>query len=270
MLIAVAAPARLASAEPSAAAAEPSRYYHFSRAKPGLSMAGVVGAGLTARSLVGVGYGQPHWLWAGAHVQSALSTSFAAQAAGVRLVAPIAELVLQGRRTASYSYRFLGESESYEPASLTAGRSAVADYDALEISVTFYLPSGPGITYGCVWFDRLYRVPTNQLVFDEITRAVVKGPWLGSEQLAYLLALDTIGYQRIGPIAEHVWSARADGDVIRVGLAYFAQFTEHLGMLAYVTEPLISPDSLGLWTGAGGNLELRYAWSSTDPARHFP
>jgi hypothetical protein len=204
------------------------------------------------------------------HAQAALSTSFAAQSAGVRLAAPIAELVLQGRRTASYSYRFLDESESYDPASLTAGRSGVADYDVFEISLTFYLPAGPGLTYGCVWFDRLYRVPAKQLVFDEITRAVVKGPWLGSEQLAYLLALDTIGYHRIGPIAEHVWSSRTDGDVIRLGLAYSAQFTEHLGMLAYVTEPLVSPDTLGLWTGAGGNLELRYVWSSTDPARHFP
>jgi hypothetical protein len=235
-----------------------------------LSVAGSVGAGLTARSLVGVGYGRPHWLWLGVHAQTALSTSFAAQAAGVRLVAPVAELVLQGRRTASYSYRFLDESESYAPESLTGGRSAVADYDAFEISLTFYLPTGPGVTYGCVWFDRLYRVPDNQLVFDEITRAVVKGPWLGSEQLAYLIALDAIGYHRIGPIAEHVWSARDHGDVIRVGLAYSAQFTEHLGMLAYVTEPFVSPDTLGLWTGAGGNLELRYAWSSSDPARRFP
>jgi hypothetical protein len=48
-------------------------------------------------------------------------------------------------------------------------------------------------------------------------------------------------------------------------VAYSALFTAHIGLLAMVTEPVVSPDALGAFSGAGGSVSLSYAWSSTDP-----
>jgi len=263
------APAAVAK-EPAEAVAPPSVYRHFATAKPDFFIAGTVSVGFSLRSIVAIGYGRPHWLFVGVQAESVVATTFAAEEAGLKLVAPIGELLAQGRRTASYTHRFLADAPALDHDALVSSPGPAATYDALELSLTLYVPTGPGLTYGAFWVDRLFRVPDGALVYDEVTRAAVKGPWVGSEQLAYLLAVDRAGRHAVGPIVEHVWSNRERGSVVRLGLGYVAQFTAHTSFFAYATEPIVSPDSFGLWSAAGGMLELRYLWSSTDPRRTFP
>jgi len=243
--------------------------YHFSHGRPGVAVAGATYLGLSARSLVMVGYGRPHWLFAAVHVQSALTSEFAVQAAGVRVVAPVAELILQARRVGSYKHPFLAPRQRYAESALSASGKA-AQYYVAEAALSAYLPAYAGFIYASAWVNRLYGLPEAHFVFEEVTRAIVRGPWLGSEQLAYFLYLGRSGHHRLAPLVEHVWSSRERGGLFRLGLAFSAQFTRHLSCLAYVTEPVHSPDSLGLWASAGGGVEFRYAWSSTDPAPAFP
>jgi hypothetical protein len=237
---------------------------HFEAGRPRPFVAGRLDLGLNARSMVALGWGRPHWLWVGAVGISNFTPSNASQAGGFQLGAPFGELTLQARRVAAYRHRFLSPIRSVVRDDLTAGDLPTARYGMLEASLTAFIPARVGFVYVSVWVDRLLAVSADTFVYDEISRSVVRGPWVGVEQLGFLFFLTNDKHHRLGPLSEHLWSDRSSADVVRLGVAYSAQLTSHLALLAYVTEPIHSPDSLGAWWAAGGTLSLRYAWASQD------
>ena len=237
---------------------------HFETGRPRPFVAGRLDLGLNARSMVALGWGRPHWLWVGVVGVSNFTPSNASQAGGFQVGAPFGELSLQARRVAAYQHRFLSPHSDFVKGDLTAGDQKVAHYGMLEASLTALIPARVGVVYISVWVDRLLAVPTDTYVYDEISRSVVQGPWVGVEQLSFLFFLTHDKHHRLGLLSEHLWSDRSSADVVRLGVTYSAQLTSHLALLAYATEPVHSPDSLGAWWAAGGTLSLRYSWSSQD------
>jgi hypothetical protein len=242
--------------------------YHFERPDPGWAVSGTLDLGLSARSVASFGYGKPHWLWVGADLRNVAITSCVAQAVSLRLVVPVGELGVEARRVNPFSRRYLAPQPSYEEEDLTRGDGETSDYRVLEAWLTAYVPVFGGIAYVSLWVDRIYGVPEGWFVYEEITRVVAKPPWVGSEQVAYLFGVAP--KHRVGPFVEHVWSSRRSADVVRVGLGYSVELGPHLSFLGYVTEPVVTPDSLGLWEAAGGTALFSYAWSSTDERPGFP
>jgi hypothetical protein len=240
---------------------------HFSRAPRQWALAGTLELGLSARSVASFGYGQPHWFWLGLDLRSTVASTFAAQGAGLRWVLPLGELGLQSRRLIPYERRVPLSRSSYTAEQLASELGGV-DYRAVEAWLTAYAPLFGGVAYACVWVDRISGVPRGHYLYDEVTRAVVGAPWVGSEQLAYMVPLARGHY--LGPFAEHVWSSRRAGSVWRAGAGYYASFGPHLSLLGYLTVPFASPDQLGLAEGSGGSVSLSYAWSSTDPEPGWP
>jgi hypothetical protein len=250
---------------------EPAPEYHFARAQPGWAVSGTLKAGLALRAETSVGYGLPHWLWAGADLRTAATPSFASQAVGLRLVIPLGELALEGRRVVPFAPRWLRPKARYAARELhdaSGGGVGPAEYQVLEAWTTLFVPLFGGVAFFSGWVDRVYGVPEGSYFFEEVTRVIAAPRWVGSEQLAYLVTFG--GRHHLGPIAEHVWSSRDDANVVRLGLAYAVVLGPHLRVLAYATEPVATPDALGAWDAAGGTALLSYAWSSTDPSPGLP
>ena len=255
----------LAESEQDARPASDPVLFHFAHSKPRAFVAGRLDLGLNARSSVVLGWGRPHWLWVGVLAASNLTLTQAAQTGGLQLGAPFGELSLLGRRIAASDHRFLSAQDSFNNADLTSGTLGTAHYSVLELALSGVVPVRVGLVYASVWVDRFVALPANTYLYEEIARSVVKGPWVGVEQLGFLFFVTHDKHHRAGLISEHVWSGRSAADVVRFGVAYSGQLTSHLSLFGYLSEPVLSPDSLGLWSAAGGSLSLRYAWASQDP-----
>ncbi|HXK17228.1 MAG TPA: hypothetical protein VNG33_05490, partial [Polyangiaceae bacterium] len=118
---------------------------HFEAGRPRPFVAGRLDFGISARSLLALGWGRPHWLWVGAVGISNFTASNASQAAGLQLGVPFGELTLQGRRVAAYQHRFLAPRSDFVKEDLTAGDLSTAHYGMLEASLTAYIPSRIGL-----------------------------------------------------------------------------------------------------------------------------
>ena len=225
---------------------------HFETGRPRPFVAGRLDLGLNARSMVALGWGRPHWLWVGAVGVSNFTPSNASQAGGFQLGAPFGELSLQARRVAAYQHRFLSPRSEFVEGDLTAGDLKVAHYGMLEASLTALIPARVGVVYINVWLDRLLAVPTDTYVYDEISRSVVRGPWVGVEQLSFLFFITHNHYHhRLGPLSEHLWSDRSSADVVEARCSLLGPAHESHQYLCSPTppNPFIHPTPWALVVG---------------------
>jgi hypothetical protein len=217
-----------------------------------------------------VGYGLPHWLWAGVDVNAILTTEIAQFYTGVRAAAPVLDIAFGVRDTWSFEKRFLAPRASYTRSAVYDRTRPRSRYWAWELEVVGAVP----LPYSALVADfvlvRTLDVPRDQFVYDESYRAIVADTTFAVIRLAAVARVLEEGSLKIGPLVEHVFETGRAFGVVRLGPAFSLQLTDHLEAAAGFTIPLSSPDRLGLMLGSYGTACLRYRWATGESKPEWP
>lgn len=222
-------------------------------------IAGTVDAGIPyAQPALFVGYGKPHWQWAGAEVRAGATATFAHAYAGVRAALPFVDAAVGVRDTHSFRWSLLEPRDAHEGADGERLVGPNARYRALDVELSGVLPVPFGFLVWDALLVRTLDVGANHDVYDESLRAIVRPPVAGVGRLAYLA---TVGRTSFGPAGEIVVLPRRNGPVVRAGALVSVRCTEQLDVLIALTMPVTSPDSLSLVDASSGLFGIRYRWS---------
>jgi hypothetical protein len=223
-----------------------------------------------AKPYVSLGYGLPHWLWAGVDVNAIVTPEMAQAYAGIRAATPVLDVAFGVRDTLSFDKPFLLPSARFTRDDVLVDAGDRARYWAWEFEVTGVLPlPHAGVVANLVVVHTL-DVPNDRFVYDESYRAVVADPTfvtLRIAAVARVLAEDSL---RTGVLMEHVFETGRSKPVVRLGPVISLQLTDHLDATAGVTFAVASPDALGLVLGTFALAGVRWRWATGERAPKAP
>jgi hypothetical protein len=222
-----------------------------------------------AKPYFSLGYGLPHWIWAGADLNAITTLEFAQVYGGVRASTPILDLAFGVRDTYSYKRPFLTPRATFVANDLDGpGRNArYWAWEAEGVAVAPLPHSAILVNYIAVG---TLDVPEDRYVYDESYRAIVAPAFFQVFRGALVLRLLREDALRIGVLGELVTSTGRSRNVFRMGPAAALQVTDHLEMLGTLSVALASPDRLGLALGAYGVAGFRYRWATGESAPKWP
>ncbi|MEO7094141.1 MAG: hypothetical protein ABI175_12880, partial [Polyangiales bacterium] len=217
-----------------------------------------------------LGYGMPHWIYAGLDVNAIATLEMAQGYAGVRASSPVLDLAFGYRDTQSFNKPFLAPATTYRRDDVVNGEGRRARYWAWEAEAVAIAP----LPYSALVADfilvKTLDVPEGAFVYDESYRAVVAKPLFAVLRLAAVARLLNENALKVGVLMETVFLTGREHEVIRVGPAAALQITDHLEALGTLTIAVRSPDSLGLSLGAYGVAGLRYRWATGESDPKLP
>jgi hypothetical protein len=225
--------------------------------------------GVYIKPYFSVGYGLPHWIWAGVDLNAISTIEFAQFYAGVRASLPVLDLAFGARDTYSYSKTFMDPRATFV-ADDVGGPGENARYWAWEAEAVVIVPlphSAILLNYIAVG---LTDVPLDKYVYEESYRAIVADPFFQVFRVAAVARLLREDALKVGVLAELLTSTGRRQDVFRMGPAAALQLTDHLEALGTLSVAVSSPDHLGLALGAYGLGGVRYRWASGERAPRFP
>jgi hypothetical protein len=217
-----------------------------------------------------VGYGLPHWMWAGVDANSILTTSMAQVYAGVRASSPVFDVAFGARDTWSFDKPFLTPAESYT-------RDDVLDRDgkrerslALEFEAVATVPLPHAAIVGDFVMVDTLDLPKDKYIYDESYRLVTKKPFFCVMRVAAVARFLHENALKVGVLGEYGFNTGRDSGVFRLGPIGMLQVTDHLQIAAGVTLMVTSPDHLGLALGAYGVFGFRYQWATGERRPEWP
>jgi hypothetical protein len=216
-----------------------------------------------------VGYGLPHWMWAGVDVNATSTIEFGQVYAGVRGSLPILDLAFGVRDALSYSKTFMDPRATFV-AEDVGGSGEQARYWAWEAEAVGIIPlphSAILLNYVAVGLPDL---PPNKYVYEETYRAIVADRFFQVFRVAAVARLLREDALKVGVLTELLTSTGRQQNVFRMGPAAALQLTDHLEALGTLSVAVSSPDRLGLALGAYGLAGLRYRWATGERAPRFP
>ncbi len=223
------------------------------------------------RTGVTLGYGRPHWRWAGLWGWSQLSPSGPASYLGLRGVLPNLELRAGGRYVVSANQHFLPREDSYQRTDLevaTTGRSRYLSGEA-ELVARVELAYGSFFAVASGYY--LAGVPAGELLFEETLKVVALPPWLFRARGGYLFHVTGVASPlKVGLTGEIIGVPGRSASVARVGPALSVSITDHLEATGTLLVVVSSPDNLGLAGADFGQIGLRYRWATGDRFARFP
>jgi hypothetical protein len=228
--------------------------------------AGRLEAGLHGRVLLQLGYGQPHWAWAGIQGAALVTPHTAGVEAAVRGALPFLDLQVALRRTRSFDRPLLAARESHGEAELEGGHARLTVLDA-DLSGVVPVPGGLA-AWELEWVRPL-GLAAGAHAFEETWQVAVGPRGAGAFRLGWL-AGPFLGRARLGPFAEAVRLFGRDETVVRAGGALLLTLGPHLSLLASGFAPVSGPDRFDAFTATYGTLALRWAFATGDPAPGLP
>jgi hypothetical protein len=208
------------------------------------------------------GYGLPHWLWAGADINSITTLEFTQAYAGVRAASPLFDLAFGVRDTLSFNKPFLAPSSTITRADVFDTPGPKARYLAWEAEVVALAP----LPYSAIVVDfvavRTLDVPNQRYLYDESYRAVVAKPLFAVLRVAAVARVLREEALKVGMLSEYVFETGRDAAVLRVGPAGVLSITDHVEAEGVLTMAVSTPDRLGFTLGAYGVAGLRYRWAT--------
>lgn len=206
-----------------------------------------------------LGYGLPHWLWAGIDVNAITTLEFAQGYTGVRASSPILDLAFGVRDTLSFGKPFLAPAASFGHDDVVTDRAPGARYWAWEAEAVAVAP----LPYSAVVLDfiavRVLEMPADKYLYEESYRAVVAKPLFAVMRVAAVVRLLHEDALKVGVLSETVFATGRGGSVLRVGPAGALTLTDHLEALG--TRRSRSPARTA-WDSRWG----RTAWPVCDTA----
>lgn len=209
-----------------------------------------------------VGYGLPHWIWAGIDVNAILTTGLFQAYGGVRASSPILDLAFGIRDTWSFDKHLMRPADVHREADVDDSRQPLARYWAWEFEAVAVLPLPNAALIADFIAVRTLDVPEGYDLFEESYRAIVRDPLLMTLRVLPIARILSENALRIGALGEMVFHTGRGRPVFRLGPAASLQLTDHLEANLVVTLAISSPDRLGLTLGAYGIAGLRWRWAS--------
>jgi hypothetical protein len=246
-----------------AATMTPREYWSGGRLRPFAAV--VLDAGASVRGRLMLGYGKPHWTWAGLELEAASTSDTAITAVRARIALVVADIGLAYRRTQAYRRTWIEREPRYTDADLK-GRPR-ADYRSLDLDVWGLIPAGSGFVQWELEAVRLYDIPRHRDVYEEWLRVPIRPPWATAARLAYGYTFWD-GRAAVGALSEALWLG-GRGALYRVGPLVSYVFTPHWEATVLLTTPVSSPDELDFFTGLYGTVRVRWKFASGERGSIF-
>ena len=238
-------------------------YWSTARIRP--FAAAVVDAGTSVRARLLLGYGKPHWTWAGIELEGGSTSDVGITAVRARIALVVADVGLAYRRSWAYRRTWIEREHGYTDADLKG--SPKARYHSLDLDVWGLIPAGSGFVQWELEAVRLYGIPGDADVYEEWLRAPVRPPWTTDARLAYAYTFFD-DRAAVGAMAEWLWLG-GRGALYRLGPLLSYAFSPHWEATLLLTTPVHSPDDLAFFTGLYGTVRIRWKFASGERASIF-
>lgn len=236
---------------------------HWSGADSRFFAAGITDMGALARAKVMLGYGKPHWTWAGFEGEGFSTPEAGMTAVRARIALLIADVAVAYRKTWAYRRSYLERKRAYSDKDLLGGPKT--QYHSLDMWAWGLLPVGNG------YFDwefevvRLYGVKRGVDVYEEWLRTPIRPPWATVCRLGYAhMFLDK--RLAVGLMGEWVWPGPT-GSVFRAGPLASWAFGPHWDFSMLLTAIVHGPDHIGFFNGMWGTLRFRFKFATGEKAK---
>lgn len=240
------------------ATALPSAHWSNSKARP--FIAGLADAGGLLRTRWMLGYGKPHWTWAGVETEAVTTTEMGFTTVRARVALLIVDVAVAYRKTWSYRRSLVDREPPYHDADLKGG--AKTEYHSLDLWLWGLIPIGKGYFDWELEAVHLIGVPRGVDLYEEWLRVVVRPSWAIAGRLGYVQTFRK-GRLGIGALSEWIWPG-ARASTYRVGPLVSYAFNAKWDVALLLTTPVKSPDDLGFYNGLWGTLRARYRFAFGD------
>jgi hypothetical protein len=234
-------------------------YWSRGEARPFASGRAIAGLGY-ARLAGNLGYGKPHWTWAGLEMGGFVSPFYATVDAGVHASLVVFELSVAMRRTFSFAHVSVPSAETISSSALDAD-GPKARTTTLDIYLWGFIPYNRWLVAWETVFERPLGAPDDTLWFEEYQRVMMSNRGLGAVKLTPTIRLGASVY--LGPMAEFLFLfGRPDSSVLRLGPSVYWSVSDHFELISYATHPVLTPDRLSLFDRTYAAIGLRYRFAT--------
>jgi len=217
-----------------------------------------------------LGYGLPHWIWAGVDVNAILTTEVLEVYSDVRVSSPILDLAFGIRDNWSFDKPFLAPAEKYSRSAVLDAPGSRARYTALEGEAVAIAPLPHSALVADFVMVDLVDMPADRYLYEESYRLITKNPLFFVMRLAAVARFLHENALKVGVLGEYGFHTGRDQDVLRIGPIVSLQLTDHLQWNMGFTVKVSSPDALGLTLGAYGVAGFRYQWATAERRPELP
>ncbi len=209
-----------------------------------------------------MGYGRPHYIWAGADVNPLVSSGGLGGYFGGRATHPNADLRLGGRYFYSFNRAFLRPLDRYDHIDVESRVGPQASYLSWEAEFTYDIPIGFGSIIGELAGTIVTGVDDGYYVFEDTINAVVAPPYVWRSRVGYAF---TFGFRRalkLGLVGEVVGNPKRDALIYRAGGIISLRMSNSWQARAFAIPVISSPDALGAMGGDSFEIGIRHYWAT--------
>ncbi len=226
--------------------------------------------GISGRVEADLGYGKPHYTWAGLETGASLSLRGVTEYAGMRTVLPFGFIRLAGRFFEATSQKLILPRPVITRPMLDVSEGPRSAYGAIDGEVSFDIPLPLGAIGVLASAHGIFPTQDHYYVFEESLRVVTAAPFLWRGRLSYLAGVGDPPTLRVGGVAEVVHDPSRDAVTLRTGPAITVSLTHHLEAVGVAAFTFFGPDEIGLAGADLGQISLRYRWATGDLWPDFP
>jgi hypothetical protein len=223
-----------------------------------------------AKPYFSVGYGLPHWIWAGIDVNAIITMEVIEVFGGLRLASPVFDVSYGIRDNWSFGKSFLPKVDTYNSSIVFNSPGPRVQYWASELDALALIPlpySALGVNFVMV---HVFDLPANSALYEESYRLVTHTKTFYMLRFVALARIMNESAVRFGVLTEYGFGTGRSEGVWRVGPIFSVQLTDHLQFNGGVTVKVASPDALGLTLGAFGTAGFRYTWATGERRPELP
>lgn len=259
----------LPGVRPDVEQAQRRRFWVSGHSRPFIA-ATLEGTILAFRPQLAVGYGRPHWRWAGIEGFASLAPAGGAEYLGLRAVVPNFDFRAGARYVFPFDRNFLVPQPSYARDEIEYELGPRSRYVTYEAEALGSLPLPTGSLFAVLGGFHLKGVADGFNVYEETARLVMKPPWLWRARAGYFHNLGGDDTLKLGFAGEVLGNPGRDVLVTRAGPVVAVSLTHHLEAVGAAMFVVTSPDNLGFFGTDVGQLGLRYRWATGDRWPEFP
>jgi hypothetical protein len=243
--------------------ADPMRHWQLNPVRPFVQATAEIGF-IYARPSLAVGYGRPHYQWAGVELLPQIAPGFAGLYVGARAAFPWLEVRAGARFVRPLFRPQLEPRASHDLRDLERDEGTVDPYVTYELEALPELRLGPGYAVGTFTALAIRGFSPDRHVFEENLRVIVARPVVLRARAGYLFDVKPLARARLGAAAEIIHVPGRDMVVVRAGLMGLWRLHEQIDVVAHLLPVIASPDRLGLLGADFWQLGVRYRWATPD------
>lgn len=227
-------------------------------------------AGIGAKTELDLGFGRPHYLWAGLDIESSFSLRSLSEFAGLKAVAPWGFVRFGPRFVTSFSQKLIVPADVITRAAIDQDAGFRSKYLSLDAEASASIPLPVGSLGLLVTAYGVLDVVDDFYVFEDSLRVIIDPPFVGRARVSYLAGIGKPSTLRVGGVFEGIYNPAREMVNLRVGPAVAVSLTHHLEAVGVAAFSVYNPDEIGLAGADLGQIGLRYRWASGDLWPDFP